>query len=80
MRLAPISAPPCCLSPAARPPTSQGGLTLEQKLPATFAQLSNVVELGDGHVAFADTKAKLFLTARPPERQGGHTRDPDGHR
>ena len=39
----------------------QGGLTLEKKLPASFAQLSNVVELSDGRVAFADTKAKLFL-------------------
>src|SRR6185369_7687057 len=39
----------------------QGGLTLEKKLPVTFAQLSNVVELSDGRVAFADTKAKLFL-------------------
>jgi hypothetical protein len=42
---------------------SQGGLALEEKLPASFAQLSNVVELHDGRVAFADTKAKLFLTA-----------------
>ena len=42
---------------------SQGGLTLEKKLPVTFAQLSNVVELGDGRVAFADTRAKLFLSA-----------------
>jgi hypothetical protein len=42
---------------------SQGGLTLDKKLPATFGQLSNVVELADGRVAFADTKAKLFLTA-----------------
>jgi hypothetical protein len=40
-----------------------GGLTLEQKLPTRFAQLSNVIELGNGRVAFADTKAKLFLTA-----------------
>src|SRR6185437_16567911 len=42
---------------------SQGGLTLEKKLPVTFVQLSNVVELGDGRVAFADTRAKLFLAA-----------------
>ena len=40
-----------------------GGLTLEQKLPTRFAQLSNVIELGNGRVAFADTTAKLFLTA-----------------
>ncbi|HKT60566.1 MAG TPA: hypothetical protein VJQ46_10960, partial [Gemmatimonadales bacterium] len=39
----------------------QGGLTLEKKLPATFGQLSNVVELSDGRIAFADTKAKLFF-------------------
>jgi hypothetical protein len=45
------------------PAQSQGGLTLEKKLPVTFGQLSNVVELGDGRVAFADTKAKLFLAA-----------------
>jgi hypothetical protein len=51
------------LSAACTPAESQGGLTLEKKLPATFGQLSNVVELGDGRVAFADTKAKLFLTA-----------------
>jgi hypothetical protein len=41
----------------------QRGLTLEKKLPAAFAQLSNVVELGDGRVAFADTKTKLFFAA-----------------
>ena len=45
------------------PAQSQGGLTLEKKLPATFAQLSNVVELGNGRVAFAETRSKLFLTA-----------------
>ena len=48
---------------ACSPADGQGGLTLEQKLPGTFAQLSNVVELSDGRVAFADTKAKLFLRA-----------------
>jgi hypothetical protein len=42
---------------------SQGGLTFEKKLPARFGQLSNVVELHGGRVAFADTKAKLFLSA-----------------
>jgi hypothetical protein len=45
------------------PAESQGGLTLEKKLPATFAQLSNVVELRDGRVVFADTRAKQFLVA-----------------
>ena len=39
------------------------GLSLEKKLPASFAQLSNVVELRSGRVAFADTRAKLFFTA-----------------
>ena len=42
---------------------SQGGLTLEHKLPGSFSQLSNVVELGSGRVVFADTKSKLFLSA-----------------
>ncbi|MBA3555933.1 MAG: hypothetical protein H0W29_14390 [Gemmatimonadales bacterium] len=42
---------------------SQDGLTLEHKLPGSFAQLSNVVEMGSGRVAFADTRAKLFLSA-----------------
>jgi hypothetical protein len=42
---------------------SQGGLKLESKLPVSFPQLSNIVELGDGRIAFADTKEKLFLRA-----------------
>ncbi len=42
---------------------SQGALTLEHKLPGSFAQLSNVVELGNGRVVFADTRNKLFLSA-----------------
>ncbi len=42
---------------------SQGGATLEAKLPGGFAQLSNVVELADGRVAFVDTRNKLFLVA-----------------
>src|SRR3954465_15165463 len=40
---------------------SQSGLKLESKLSVGFPQLSNVVELRDGRVAFADTKEKLFL-------------------
>src|SRR5689334_13358887 len=48
---------------ACHPAESQSRLVLDKKLPATFAQLSNVVELGGGRVAFADTKAKLFLIA-----------------
>ena len=38
-------------------------LKVEAKLPATFAQLSNVVELTDGRIAFADTRQRLFLRA-----------------
>jgi hypothetical protein len=41
----------------------QDSLTLEAKLPATFGQLSNVVELGSGRVMFADTREKLFFSA-----------------
>jgi hypothetical protein len=53
------------LTTGCTPAESQGGggLTLEKKLPATFAQVSNVVELRDGRVAFADTRAKQFLLA-----------------
>jgi hypothetical protein len=42
---------------------SQSGLTLEAKLPGSFGQLSNVVELDSGRVVFADTRSKLFLSA-----------------
>lgn len=42
---------------------SQGGLTLQSKLPATFGQLSNVVELDGDRVAFVETRDKLFLSA-----------------
>jgi hypothetical protein len=48
---------------ACRPAESQSALTLESKLPATFAMLSNVVELKDGRLVFADTRNKLFLRA-----------------
>ncbi|HEY7613255.1 MAG TPA: hypothetical protein VH764_09695 [Gemmatimonadales bacterium] len=37
------------------------GVTLESKLPASFGQISNVVELDRDRVAFADTREKLFL-------------------
>jgi hypothetical protein len=37
------------------------GLALESKLPASFGQVSNVVELDRDRVAFADTREKLFL-------------------
>jgi hypothetical protein len=39
----------------------RGALTLESKLPRSFAQLSNVVELRDGRIVFADTRDRLFL-------------------
>jgi hypothetical protein len=42
---------------------SQSGLLLEAKLPGAFGQLSNVVELDTGRVAFADTRSKLFFNA-----------------
>jgi len=42
---------------------SQSGLALEAKLPGGFGQLSNVLELDSGRVAFADTRDKLFLAA-----------------
>lgn len=45
---------------ACRPAEGQT-LRLEAKLPARFEALSNVVELRDGRVLFADTKQKLFL-------------------
>ena len=37
--------------------------TLEAKLPSRFATISNVVELRDGTIVFADTKDKLFVRA-----------------
>lgn len=48
---------------ACRPAASQSVVTQEARLPASFGMLSNVVELRDGRVAFADTKNKLFLRA-----------------
>jgi hypothetical protein len=42
---------------------SQSGLSLETRLPSSFGLLSNVVELRDGRIFFADTKEKLFLRA-----------------
>jgi hypothetical protein len=63
MKLTPSVCALALLAVGCTPAESQGGLTLEKKLPATFAQLSNVVELRDGRVAFADTRAKHFLAA-----------------
>jgi hypothetical protein len=42
---------------------SQGVLTEETRLPARLGVLSNVVELRDGRLAFADTRNKVFLRA-----------------
>ncbi len=42
---------------------SQSGLKQDATLKASFGMLSNVVELKDGRVAFADTRDKLFLAA-----------------
>ena len=42
-------------------PAESQTLALDAKLPARFGNLSNVVELRDGRVVFADTKNKLFL-------------------
>lgn len=48
---------------ACRPAESQDRLKLDARLPGSFGLVSNVVELRDGRVMFADTKAKLFLRA-----------------
>ena len=48
---------------ACSPAQSQTGLALETKLSSSYGMLSNVVELRDGRVVFADTRDKLFLSA-----------------
>jgi hypothetical protein len=48
---------------ACRSAVSQLELTQDAKLPASFGMLSNVIELKDGRIVFADTKGKLFLRA-----------------
>jgi hypothetical protein len=45
------------------PAQSQSTATLDASLPARYGTLSNVVELSNGRVLFADTKNKLFLSA-----------------
>ncbi len=45
------------------PAESQSGLQPELKLASSYGMLSNVVELKDGKVVFADTRDKLFLRA-----------------
>jgi hypothetical protein len=63
MRLFPISCVSLLLAAACSRADSRGDLKLDKKLPTTFGQPSNVVELSDGRIVFADTKAKLFLRA-----------------
>lgn len=46
---------------ACRTSESQSVLTQDTKLPAGWGMLSNVIELSDGRVMFADTRGKLFL-------------------
>jgi hypothetical protein len=48
---------------ACRPAESQIVVTQDARVPARFGTLSNVVELRDGRVVFADTKSKLFHRA-----------------
>ena len=48
---------------ACTPAESQSGLKLETRLPSSFGTISNVIELKDGRVVFAETKNKLFLRA-----------------
>jgi hypothetical protein len=51
------------LAGAACASAQQSALSEEARLPAEFGALSNVVELNNALVAFADTKNKLFLRA-----------------
>ena len=46
-----------------REAASQSALVQDIKLPSSVGMLSNVVELNDGRLVFADTKNKLFLRA-----------------
>jgi len=48
---------------ACSPAQSQSKVTADARLPGSFGMLSNVVELHDGRVAFADTRSKLFFLA-----------------
>jgi hypothetical protein len=77
---------------ACSPAESQSGLALEARLPSSYGALSNVVELSDGRVVFADTRNKVFLRADlktgmvdtlgkrvdtlPPSAPAGHYRFP----
>ena len=48
---------------ACTPAASQSSLKPDSRLKSSFGMLSNVVELRDGKVVFADTRDKLFLRA-----------------
>jgi hypothetical protein len=48
---------------ACTPAESQSSLKPETRLKSSFGMLSNVVELGNGQLVFADTRDKLFLKA-----------------
>ena len=48
---------------ACTPAASQSSLKPETRLKSSFGMLSNIVELRDGKVIFADTRDKLFLRA-----------------
>ncbi|HEX5633489.1 MAG TPA: hypothetical protein VFX50_09680 [Gemmatimonadales bacterium] len=50
-------------APADAPPTGPGTLAVESRLPATFASVSNVVEVGGGRIAFADPRDRHLLAA-----------------
>lgn len=64
MKLVPfLGAVTWLLSIACNRAESQNALSFDAKLPGSFAMLSNVVELKDGRIMFADTRNKLFFRA-----------------
>jgi hypothetical protein len=64
MKLSAIYAVLSVATVACRPAESQSqSLSQDRRLPASLGMISNVIELKDGRVLFADTKSKLFLRA-----------------
>ena len=64
MKLCTIYAVLSVATVACRPAESQSQrLSQDRRLPASLGMISNVIELKDGRVLFADTKSKLFLRA-----------------
>ena len=61
MKSGPLYAAALIAGIACRSAQSQGVLTQDARLPSTFGNLSNAVELRDGRIVFTDTKNKLFL-------------------